>query len=40
MVVTKVIQHDMLLVMGHMNAKVGLVNTDRESAMVVNVVEL
>ena len=38
--VTKVPQHDMLLVMGDMNAKVRSDNTDRERSMSFKVVEL
>ena len=37
--VSKVPQHDVLLIMGDMNAKTGSDNTDRERAMGEKVVE-
>ena len=37
--VSKVPQHDVLLIMGYMNAKTGSDNTDRERAMGRKVVE-
>ena len=38
--IATVTQHDMLLVMGDINAKIGSDNTDRESQCVVKVVKL